>query len=166
MSREDIKIGMIEVLKKMVEEYRSKGSISSLSKYNTGEVSYGYLRKIPDSGVITKTSKSKKASSFKWNENPNPSQRELEALATRVVTYSPTNYNLTNNAEDSSFMGFNRGEPDIKKSLNIGVGRTSENPSGRKLYSVDDIVELTMILKKYEIREDLIPIIVKDIIKL
>lgn len=159
MYKNNVKIVLEEVIRKMIFDYKKDGYIYSLRQYsdeqgNTDGVPYGYLRKMVDSGVLVYLKGGKKNMQYKWNESLDPTEDELKFIANKIINYSKQN------TTELPLSHFHRG---LSPKEAMGIGLHSSDISKEDKHSLPFILSLYEVLKKHEIPKEKIEIIIKDI---
>lgn len=72
-------------LQRIHSDYKKNGIVESLRTYDGNNVlTYGYLRKLIEMGILTNIGTSKKTARYQWSGGDNP---DYEELATSVIDY-------------------------------------------------------------------------------
>lgn len=126
---------LVSALMMMYNDYTKNTFIKSLNQYSiNSNLSYGWIRKIVKVGILKRINEgSKKNLMYKWNGGEPPA---FEMLANRVLGPS-------------------------KKDKELLSERFIKRSEGS--LSTIDIIELTLILKRYSLTEEVIKLIIRDI---
>jgi hypothetical protein len=123
---------------KIHSDYKKNGFIESLRTYDGQNVlSYGYLRKLIEMGILTNVGSSKKTARYQWNGGEKP---DYDDLAVKVIDYQ------------------------LKKAEPV-EGNKKQNLLGEKT-KMDAIIGLTLKLQKMGLSDDEIKKEVPEMLKL
>jgi len=112
-------------LQKIHSDYKERGIIESLRTYDGNSVlTYGYLRKLIEMGILTNIGTSKKTARYQWTGGEKP---DYEELAVSVLDYKLQKSNL----------------PESEKKLNVLSEKTR----------IDAIISITLKLHKLGLSE-------------
>jgi hypothetical protein len=125
-TREALIENITSALIRIHTDFKKDGLIQSLRTYDGQNIlSYGYLRKLIEMGILINVGTSRKTARYSWNGGENP---DYSALAVRIVDYQLTK-------SDSS---------ESNKKLNL----LAENAK------IDAIISITIRLQKAGLTED------------